>query len=523
MSVNIEVLDSTLRDGAQAEGISFSVNDKLEVVQALDDLGVTYLEAGNPASNPKELEFFRRAKGLRLGNAILCAFGSTRRKGIPAREDQNCAALLAADTPAVSFFGKSSLLHVAEILRTTPEENLAMIEDTGRHLRENGREVIFDAEHFFDGYKSDAAYALATLAAAARGGARVLCLCDTNGGAFPWEIAETVRAVCAAFPESVVGVHLHNDGDMATASSCAAVRAGARHVQGTFLGFGERIGNANLSAIVPNLQLKLGYGCLTEEQLTRLTPTARHIASISNTTLRRAAPFVGASAFAHKAGMHADGVLKNSASFEHIDPAAVGNRRRVLVSEQTGRAAILPRVQRLYPEVGASDPCVGAIVDALKQKEFQGYSYEGADASFDLLIRKHMEALPSFFELISYKILDELPYGDERSATATLKVRVREQVKIAAAEGEGPVNALDIALREALAGFYPALQQVQLLDYKVRIMESTVGTGTKVRVLITSGDGEKQWTTMGVSHDIIEASWEALVDSIVYKLLEGIK
>ncbi|MDR0530490.1 MAG: citramalate synthase [Oscillospiraceae bacterium] len=516
----VAIFDSTLRDGAQAEGISFSVNDKLEIVRALDAIGVHYIEAGNPASNPKELAFFRQAAGLRLERAALCAFGSTRRKNSAAADDENCAALLAAGTKAVAAFGKSSLLHVREILRTTAEENLAMIEDTCRFFVEKGREMIFDAEHFFDGWKLDKAYALESLRAAARGGAKTLALCDTNGGAFPWEVAAITKLVCAEFPELVVGVHAHDDGGMSTASSCAAVRAGARQVQGTFLGFGERVGNANLSVIIPNLQLKLGYACLEPAQLRQLTATALHIASIANVTVRKGTPFIGASAFAHKAGMHADGVMKNAASFEHIDPAAVGNRRRFLMSEVTGKAAVLPRVQRIFPGIDPKGGELRRVVDALKAKEFEGYSYEGADASFDLLIRRSLGGLPSFFELIGYKVLDQLPYGGEKSATATLKIRVGGAVQITAAEGDGPVNALDIALREALTAFYPVLGSVQLLDYKVRIMESSVGTGTQVRVLITSGDGSAQWTTVGVSHDIIEASWEALVDSIGYKLLE---
>lgn len=517
----VQMFDSTLRDGAQAEGISFSVNDKLDIVRALDRLGLHYIEAGNPASNPKELEFFRQAAALQLQHAKLCAFGSTRRKHSTAAEDKNCAALLEAGTPAVAVFGKSSVLHVNEILQTSLEENLAMIEDTCRFFAGQGRDMIFDAEHFFDGYALDPAYAIETLRAAARGGAQAIALCDTNGGAFPWRIADIVKEVCTLFPGVIIGIHAHDDGGMATASSCAAVEAGARQVQGTFLGFGERVGNANLSAILPNLQLKLGYECIAPAQLARLTECALQVASIANTSVRKNTPFVGASAFAHKAGMHADGVLKNPASFEHIDPAAVGNRRRVLVSEVTGRAAVLPRVRRLFPDLQADDPVLPRIVSALKDKEFEGYTFEGADASFDLLIRSCFGTLPSFFELISYKVLDQLPYDNERSATATLKIRVGETIKIAAAEGDGPVHALDLALREALQAFYPELAKVQLLDYKVRIMESTVGTGTKVRVLITSGDGARQWTTVGVSNDIIEASWEALVDSMAYKMLEG--
>jgi len=513
----VRILDSTLRDGAQAEGVSFSVGDRLEIARILDGLGLHYIEAG--CANPKEQEFFRRAAAVHLKNAKLCAFGATRRKDTAAEADKHCLSLLEANTPAVAVVGKSSALHVGEVLRTTPAENLAMIGDTCRFFAQRGREVLFDAEHFFDGYALDPAYALGTLRAAAQGGASALVLCDTNGGAFPWDVAELTRKICEEFPDLTIGVHAHDDNGMATASTCMAVEAGARHVQGTFLGFGERVGNANLCAVLPNLQLKLGYGCVGE--LASLTQRALQIASIANTSLRGNTPFVGARAFAHKGGMHADGVLKNPASFEHIDPAAVGNRRRVLVSEMAGRAAILPRVQRLYPEIGPKDPAVGRVVAALKDKEFGGYSFEGADASFDLLIRRCRESLPEFFGLVSYKVLDQLPYENERGATATLKLRVNGRVKIAAAEGEGPVNALDLALREALREFYPVLAQVRLLDYKVRIMESTVGTGSQVRVLITSGDGARQWTTVGVSRDIIEASWEALVDSIVYKLLEG--
>jgi len=517
----MQILDSTLRDGAQAEGISFSVNDRLEIARILDGLCLHYIEAGNPASNPKDLEFFRRAAALQLKHARLCAFGSTRRKESTAEADKNCLALLKAATPAVAIVGKSSVRHVAEVLQTSETENLAMIEDTCRFFAQADREVIFDAEHFFDGYAIDPSYALETLRAAARGFTRTLVLCDTNGGSLPWDVEAVTRIVCKEFPNHTIGIHAHDDGGMATACSCAAVKAGARHAQGTLLGFGERVGNANLSAVIPNLQLKLGLRCIPEEHLARLTECALQAASIANITLRGNTPFVGARAFAHKGGMHSDGVLKNPASFEHIDPARVGNRRRLLVSEVAGRAAILPRVQRLYPDIVAEDPALERVVAALKDREFGGYSYEGADASFDLLIRRCFGALPAFFELIGYKVLDQLPYQNERSATATLKLRVGGQVKVAAAEGEGPVNALDLALREALREFYPVLAQVRLIDYKVRIMESTVGTGSQVRVLITSGDGARQWATVGVSRDIIEASWEALVDSIVYKLLEG--
>ena len=515
----MQILDTTLRDGAQAEGISFSVGDRLELARILDGLVLHYIEAG--ISNPKDLEFFRQAAALRLNHAKLCAFGSTRRKDGAAEGDKTCLALLEAGAPAVAVVGKSSALHVSEVLGTTQAENLAMIEDTCRFFARAGREVIFDAEHFFDGFALDPAYALETLRAAARGGARALVLCDTNGGSFPWDAEEITRAVGEKFHAVTIGIHAHDDSGMATAVTCAAVRGGARHVQGTLLGYGERVGNANLSAVIPNLQLKLGIQCIPRGRLAQLTQSAHQAASVANIRLRGSTPFVGSRAFAHKGGLHAHGVLKNPASFEHIDPAAVGNRRRVLVSEMAGRAAVLPRVQRLYPDVAAEDPSLERVVAALKAREFDGYSYEGADASFDLLIRRCRETLPAFFELIGYKVLDQLPHENECGATATLKIRVDGRVKIAAAEGEGPVNALDLALREALRGFYPVLARVRLIDYKVRIMESAAGTGSRVRVLITSGDGARQWTTVGVSHDIIEASWEALVDSIVYKLLEG--
>ncbi|MDR2646683.1 MAG: citramalate synthase [Oscillospiraceae bacterium] len=519
---SITLFDSSLRDGAQAEGISFSVNDKLEIVRALDAVGIHYIEAGNPASNPKELAFFEQATALQLEQAKLCAFGSTRRKNILPQDDDNCVALLRANTPAVAIFGKSSLLHVEQILQTTAEENLAMIKDTCAFFTAHGKELIFDAEHFFDGYKLDADYAMQSLQAAVDGGAAAICLCDTNGGAFPWEISDIVQTVCNAFPRISVGIHAHNDGDMATASSVAAVLAGASQVQGTFLGFGERVGNACLAAIVPNLQLKLHYDCISPAQMKQLTQTALHIASIANTTVSKNTPFIGSNAFAHKAGMHVDGVRKLARSFEHIDPALVGNQRDFLISEVTGKAAVLKRVRDVFPDTAADSIHIPEVLTRLKNREFDGYTYEGADASFDLLIRAAIGNLPQFFELTSYTVLTEKPYSSEHSATATIKIRIdgQNEMVITADEGEGPVNALDKALRKALNPYYPVLKQVELLDYKVRIMESSSGTDTKVRVLITSGDGARTWTTVGVSHDIIEASWEALVESIQYKLIE---
>lgn len=515
----IDLLDSTLRDGAQGEGISFSVEDKLAIVQALDELGIGYIEAGNPGSNPKDLKFFERASQLSLQHARLVAFGSTRRKGIPAQEDKNLQAILTARTEFVAIFGKCWDLHVTDILCTTLEENLRMIEDTCQFLTQQGKRVFFDAEHFFDGYKANAGFALRALQAAVDGGACCLVLCDTNGGSFPQEIFEITKAVAERFPVPV-GIHTHNDRGMAAANSVMAVQAGATHVQGTFLGYGERCGNAALSTVLPDLQAGLGYSCIPEENLHLLTTTARHVAEISNIALPRSTPFVGASAFAHKAGMHADGVLKVSHSFEHVIPETVGNERRFLMSEMSGRTAVLKKINAIRPELTKGSPETAEILQELKERERLGYQFEGADSSFELLIRKHTGAYHPFFELIHYKILTGQPSEKGCSATATVKLRVDDKVQLMAAEGNGPVNALDRALRAALEVFYPSLSRVRLTDYKVRVMDSGSATGAVVRVLITSTDGRREWTTVGVSSDVVEASWIALVDSIEYKLIK---
>ncbi len=519
MKKTIEILDSTLRDGAQGEGISFSVEDKLAVTRLLDGLGIPFIEAGNPGSNPKDLEFFRRAGELNLKNSRLVAFGSTRRKGIRAEEDANVQALLTANTDAVALFGKCWDLHVRDILQTTEEENFAMIGDTVSFFKSRGKRVIFDAEHFFDGYKANPHFAMKALEAAVEAGADVLSLCDTNGGAFPDEIAAITKTVVERFPVAV-GIHTHNDGGMAVANSILAVQAGATHVQGTYLGFGERSGNANLSAIIPNLQLKQGFLCIPESNMGRLTQTARSLAEIANIRLNRGEPYVGSSAFAHKAGMHADGVLKNSATFEHINPELVGNERRFLMSEMTGRTAVLEKIRRYCPAIQKESPELREIISALKAMEMEGYQFEGADGSFELLVRKCLHSIPAFFDLVYYRITGEKPYDEGQSAIACLKVRVGDRCEIAAGEGNGPVNALDIALRTALSSFYPALSGVHLVDYKVRVMDSRQATAAKVRVLITSTDGIREWTTVGVSSDVIEASWIALSDSIEYKLIK---
>lgn len=514
----IEILDSTLRDGAQGEGISFSVEDKLAVTRLLDELGVPYVEAGNPGSNPKDLEFFRRASELRLKNTKLVAFGSTRRKDIAVQDDANVQALLTADTEAVSLFGKCWDLHVRDILRTTEQENFAMIADTVAFFKERGKRVIFDAEHFFDGYKANPVFAMKALEAAANAGADVLALCDTNGGAFPQEIFDITRTVAERF-DVAVGIHVHNDGGMAVANSVMAVLAGASHVQGTYLGFGERSGNANLSTIIANLQLKQNCLCIPENNMPLLTPTARSLAEVANVRLSRGEPYVGGSAFAHKAGMHADGVLKNSATFEHVCPDAVGNERRFLMSEISGRTAVLEKIRRYCPGVSKDSPELSVIIDQLKRMELEGYQFEGADASFELLVRKCMGRMHAFFDLAYYRITGEKPYAEGQSAVATLKVCVGDQAQTSAGEGNGPVNALDKALRSALSGFYPSLAGVHLVDYKVRVMDSKQATAARVRVLITSTDGVSEWTTVGVSTDVIEASWLALSDSMEYKLV----
>ncbi|NLY10849.1 MAG: citramalate synthase [Firmicutes bacterium] len=522
---DIAIFDSTLRDGAQAEGISFSVQDKLNIVTALDKLGVKYIEAGNPGSNPKDLEFFKRVNMLELKNAKITAFGSTRRRDIAVTGDQNVQSLLNANTPAVAIFGKSWKFHVTDIIQTSPEENLNMIKDTISFFKSKGKEVIFDAEHFFDGYKDDPEYAFKALQAAIDGGADVLVLCETNGGAFPFEVYEITSKVVKQFgQQAIIGIHCHNDGGMAVANSIMAVDAGATHVQGTFNGIGERCGNANLCTIIPNLQLKKNYYCVESSQLANLTSTARLVAEIANVSLNERDPYVGRSAFAHKGGMHIDGVNKAPHSFEHISPELVGNERRFLMSEVAGRSTILAKIQKIAPRLSKDSPETKEIMSKLKELEHLGYQFEGAESSFELIIRKHLGKHRPFFELGHFKIVGEqLSQDQEFSSAAMIKVKVEDREEITAAEGNGPVNALDKALRKALEVFYPELKSLHLTDYKVRVLESTAATAAKVRVLIESTDGEDVWTTVGVSTDIIGASWIALVDSIEYKLLKDLE
>lgn len=514
----IELFDSTLRDGAQAEGIHFSVDDKLEIVKKLDHLGISYIEAGNPASNPKDLEFFERVQRLSLKSAKLVAFGSTRRKETTVGEDKNCAALISANTGVVSIFGKSWDMHVTGVLKTTLEENLAMIRDTVSYFASHGKTVFFDAEHFFDGYRHNPEYAMLTLEAAASAGAARLVLCDTNGGSFPHEVSQITKTVCDGF-DTLVGIHCHNDMGCAVANSIAAVHSGAVQVQGTYIGFGERCGNANLSTLIPALQLKLDCRCIPDEKLRHITHTARYIAEIANYTLPASTPIVGSSAFTHKGGMHVDGVQKMRESFESIPPEAVGNERSILVSEVAGRTAIANKLTRLDPAVTRDSPVTLAVMEELKELEHKGYQFESAAASLEIFLLKKLGMWRSFFELENFRIIGEQS-GGRQSSSAMIKVRVADMEEITAAEGDGPVHALDRALRKALEVFYPVLAHTRLIDFKVRVIEQRAATASIVRVLIVTTDGSTVWNTVGASADIIEASWLALVDSVQYKLLQ---
>ncbi|MBP5233355.1 MAG: citramalate synthase [Planctomycetes bacterium] len=518
----VTVLDTTLRDGAQGANVSFSVADKLHVARVLDRFGVSYIEAGTPASNPKDEEFFRAARALKLGKAKLCAFGSTRRKDVAPAADPGLRALLAAATPVVSIFGKAWDWHVTEILRTSLAENLRMIGDSVRYLRRHGKEVLFDAEHFFDGYAANPDYAFAVVAAAAEAGAACVCLCDTNGGALPTPVFNAVRAAVEKFPGVRFGIHTHNDSGCAVANALVALEAGVTLVQGTFTGVGERCGNADLAAIVAGASLKKRRDC--DGDLSQLCATAAEIAEIANLMIPGNAPYIGQDAFAHKAGMHVDGVLKSPATFEHVAPEAVGNHRRFLVSEIAGRRQVMEKIKALAPGLRKDAPELRAILARLKELESYGYQYEAADASFELMVRKIIGKYRKRFTLVFYKTIGEFPHpGDEMPASAIVKVEVGGKTEMAAASGNGPVNALDGAFRKALSAFYPEIAAVRLTDYKVRVLEENAATAAKVRVLIEHADGVRTWNTVGVSSDIIEASMTALTDAVEYKLaLDGI-
>lgn len=520
---DVSIFDSTLRDGAQGQGISFSLEDKLKIVKVLDDIGVDYIEAGNPGSNPKDMEFFKRIKELKLNKSKIAAFGSTRRQKIKAMDDKNVQSLLQAETDVIVIFGKSSEFQVTDILKATLEENLNMIRDTIKYLCDNNKEVIFDAEHFFDGYKQNKSYALDTLKVASESGAKTVVLCDTNGGTLPNEIKEIIEDVKKNV-DCNIGIHCHNDIGMAVANSITASLAGANHIQGTFIGVGERCGNANLSTIIPTLKLKLGVNVIEDSELERLTNVARFIAEVSNITLQDETPYVGSSAFAHKGGMHIDAVCKTPKAYEHIVPESVGNSRRFLISEVSGKSTIFAEIKKIFPAISKDSEEVQKITDRLKELEYEGYQFEGAEGTVELVIRKIMGKYKPFFKLNHFKVFAEQPEGDgEFSSSVMINVTVDGKNEISAAEGDGPVNALDKALRKALEVFYPQLNSVRLVDYKVRVLDSQSATSAKVRVLIESTDGVENWTTVGVSRDIIQASWIALVDSIEYKLIKEIE
>ncbi len=520
----IRIFDSTLRDGAQAEGISFSVNDKIKIVEALDELGIDFIEAGNPSSNPKDLEFFEAVKKIKLKKSILVAFGATRRIGINVIDDQNVKSLLKAETQAVAIFGKSWDFHVTDIIKTTLEENLAMIYDTVSYLKENNKYVIYDAEHFFDGYKHNKEYAIKTILKAQEAKADVIALCDTNGGTFPDEVYEIVCEV-KKYINVEISIHTHNDTGMAVANSIMAVKAGATQVQGTILGYGERCGNANLSTIIPNLMLKKGYDCIDKTKLEEFTAYMRYIAEISNINLLDQLPYVGSSAFAHKAGMHIDGVTKSSNSFEHVSPSSVGNSRRFLLSEVAGRSSIIGKIQKIDPSINKDDEVTKKIIDRIKELEYLGYQLEGADATFKIMVLKVLGKYKPFFNLERFRIIGDDPLGKQQvlSASAIVKIEVGGKSELKVAEGRGPINALDKALRESLEVFYPSIKNVHLTDYKVRVIDTAEASAAKVRVLIESSDGLNSWTTVGVSNDIVEASWIALVDSLEYKLINDLE
>lgn len=514
----MKIYDTTLRDGTQGEGISFSVTDKLLITQRLDEFGVDYIEGGFPGSNPRDIAYFNEARGLKLAHARVAAFGSTRRAGVKASEDAQLRTLLESGVPVMTIVGKTWLLHVTEILRTTPEENLAMIEDSVRYLVAQGREVIYDAEHFFDGYKADADYALRTLAAALRGGASNLTVCDTNGGTLVGDFEKIVARVVAEFGGEKMGVHCHNDSGLGVALSLAGIGAGASLVQGTANGYGERTGNANLTTILPNLFLKMGCTARCAAKLGELRELSLFFDELANLRPDTKAPFVGASAFAHKGGLHANAAQKVKSSYEHIDPALVGNQTRVLVSDMAGRSSVAMKARELGFVLDEKAPQMKQLIDELKELEFRGYEFEAADASLKLLIAKTLGQHRPFYTLEGYRVMIERHEG-QLFAEATVKVTVEGRSVHTVAECTGPVGALDKALRLALEGVYPELKEMELRDYKVRILESRAGANSRTRVLIESGDAQNIWGTVGVSDNIVDASAEALTDAINYKLM----
>jgi len=517
MEKKVKLYDTTLRDGTQGEGISLSSQDKLRIAEKLDEFGVDYIEGGWPGSNPKDVEFFQEAAKRPWKSAKIAAFGSTRRAGVAVENDPQIQLLLDADTPVITFFGKSWKLHVTEVLRTTVEENCAMIRDTTRYLKEKGKEVVYDAEHFFDGYKDDPEHALATLRAAKEGGADILVLCDTNGGTLPHEVAGITRAVKEAL-DMAVGIHTHDDSGLGVANALASVGEGAEQVQGTINGYGERTGNCNMTSAIPNLQLKMGIH--VTDNLPMLTTVSHFVDDLANCKHDPRAPFVGTTAFSHKGGMHVNAVQKLARTYEHIRPGDVGNSQHILISELSGQSNVLLKAEEIGFALEKGSSLVKEILADLKEREKEGYEFEAAEASFELLVRDKIGKSESFFDFQEY----HCTYRHDGArgyevCTATVKLLIDGQVTYTVAEGDGPVDALDQALRKALEPYYPELEKLSLQDYKVRIIDSHMGTGSKTRVLVDSTDGRNTWSNVGVSYNIIAASWEALVGSLRYFLL----
>jgi 2-isopropylmalate synthase len=515
----IQIYDTTLRDGCQSEDVSLTVEDKLQIAQRLDDLGIDYIEGGWPGSNPRDAAFFTEVKRLRLRHAQIVAFGSTRRHGVKAAADRNLQLILRADTSAACVVGKTWDLHVRDALRIPLKANLEILHDTIAYLKKNLDEVIFDAEHFFDGYAMNPDYAIACLRAVEAAGVDLICLCDTNGGRLPEEVGATMRAARAAV-ESPLGIHCHNDAEVAVANTVAGVLNGASQVQGTVNGLGERCGNANLISIIANLQLKLGYECVPPDRIKMLRETSRLVYELANITPHARQAYVGRSAFAHKAGLHVSGIQRNVHTYEHIDPALVGNDRRVLLSELSGRANILYKMREFGLGAELSPEQIDKLLDELKRLEGMGYTFDGADASFELLMARTLDLARDHFSFVSFRVFDDKWHEDQAPLSEAVIViegpdgrRTRTS-----AIGNGPVNALDSALRTALTPYYPALARMQLVDYKVRVLDDGAGTGARVRVLIESTDGSRQWGTVGLSSNVVEASWQALVDSVEFKL-----
>jgi 2-isopropylmalate synthase len=511
--------DTTLRDGTQAEDVSFLVADKIRIAQKLDELGIDYIEGGWPGSNPKDIAFFKDVRKVRLNHAKIAAFGSTRRAKVTPDKDSNIRTLVQAEPDVVTIFGKTWDFHVREALRISLEENLELIHDSLVYLKQHVGEVIYDAEHFFDGYKANPEYALQTLAAAAQANVDCIVLCDTNGGSLPFEVSEIVTAVKKRI-KTPLGIHTHNDGECAVANSLAAVESGVVHVQGTINGFGERCGNANLCSIIPALKLKMARECVSDEQLRSLRQVSRTIYELANLVPNKHQAYVGNSAFAHKGGVHVSAIQRHPETYEHIRPEKVGNITRVLVSDLSGRSNILAKAEEFNVNIDSKDPVTLEILEKIKELENQGFQFEGAEASFELLMRRALGTLRSFFSVIGFRVIDTKRHEDEMpSSEATVQVKVGGKIEHTAAEGNGPVNALDHALRKALEQFYPHLREMKLYDYKVRVLPAGKGTASMIRVLIESGDKNGRWGTVGVSDNIIDASYQALVDAIQYKLL----